>query len=242
MQAKNSGETTVQAKNSGETTMQAKTNAAMLMDPIVTQSTTRTLRSFGVRARDMEDAVAEVRTRALEYLRNKPHPATVEEWAALCVTIAKNWRLDEKKKAKAARKHCVGLCEDPDEHTALERTNEPYERVDAKRMVEVLGQQFEAGEMPEKGDEILDCLQAGMDYPETAEELGISAETVRMRLRRMRALFKARLGALGITVMVVALSMTAAGSAMAGTATKPTAPGPTVALPPPRHAPQRFAA
>jgi RNA polymerase sigma factor (sigma-70 family) len=187
----------------------------------------------------MEDAIAEVRTRAPEYLEDKPHPATVEEWAARCVTIAKNWRLDEKKKAKAARKYCVGLCEDPDEHTALERANEPYERLDAKRMVEVLRQQFEAGEMPEKGDEILDCLQAGMDYKKTAVELGISAEAVRKRLLRMRRLFKARLATLGITVMFV---MGCAAPAMAASGAEPTAPGPTVMLPPPRAKLQTFAA
>jgi DNA-binding CsgD family transcriptional regulator len=222
--------------------MQAKTNATMLMDPIVTKSTTGTLRSFGVRARDMEDAIAEVRTQALEYVRDKPQPATVEEWAALCVTIAKHWRMDEKKAAKAAKKYCVGLCEDPDDHTALERANEPYERVDAKRMVEVLRDQFDAGEMSEKGDEILDCLQAGMNYQKTALEVGISAEAVRMRLRKMRALFKARLAALGITVTVVVLSMTAVASAMPANATDPTAPGPTVAVPPPRHTLQSFVA
>jgi len=232
----------MQVNNSGETTMQAKTNAATLMDPVVTQCTTRTLRSFGVRARDMEDAVAEVRTRTLEYLKDKPYPATVEEWSALCVTIAKNWRLDEKKKAKAAKKYCVGLCEDPDEHTALERASEPYERLDAKRMVEVLRQQFNAGEMPDKGDEILDCLQAGMDYKKTAVELGISAEAVRKRLLRMRRVFETRLATLGITVMAVMFMMGCAAPAMAANSAEPTAPGPTVTLPPPRQTLQTFAA
>jgi DNA-directed RNA polymerase specialized sigma24 family protein len=222
--------------------MQKKTNAAMLMDPIVTQFTTNTLRSFGIRARDMEDAVAEVQTRTLEYLKNKPHPATVEEWAALCATIAKNWRLDEEKKAEAANKYCVGLCEDPDDFTPLERANDPYERIDAKRMVEVLRQQFEAGEMPEKGDEILDCLQAGMNYKKTALELGISAEAVRKRLLRMRKLFKARLATLGITVMAVLFVMGCTATAMAANSAQPTAPGPTVTLPPPRQTLQAFAA
>lgn len=222
--------------------MQAKTNAAMLMDAIVTQCTKGTLRSFGVRARDMEDAIAEVRTRALEHVKNKPQPATVEEWAALCVTIAQHWRLDEKKAAKAAKKYNVGLCEDPDDHTALERASEPYERIDAKRMVEVLRQQFDAGEMPEKGEEILDCLQAGMNYKKTAAALGLTPEAVRKRLLRMRKLFEARLAALGITVTALVFVMGCAAPTVTATGAEPTAPGPTVTLPPPQSTPQTSAA
>ncbi|HEY5243780.1 MAG TPA: hypothetical protein VIJ22_20005 [Polyangiaceae bacterium] len=108
--------------------------------------------------------------------------------------------------------------------------------------MDVLRQQFEAGQMPEKGDEILDCMQAGLDYQKTAEELGISAEAVRKRLLRRRKLFKARLGTLGITVMAVMLVLCAAAPGMAATVAEPTAPGPTVALPPPRATLQTFAA
>src|ERR1035438_2790074 len=115
--------------------------------------------------------------------------------------------MNENEKRKTEKKYCVGLCEDPDEHVGLERAADPRDSVDAKRMVEVLRQQFEAGEMPEKGEEILDCMQAGLDYQETAAEVGISAEAVRKRLKRMRELFKVRLGALGMTVMVVMLMM-----------------------------------
>ncbi len=35
-------------------------------------------------------------------------------------------------------------------------------------MVAVLQDLFDADAMPEKGDEILDCIQAGMSKPETA--------------------------------------------------------------------------
>jgi hypothetical protein len=107
---------------------------------------------------------------------------------------------------------------------------------------DVLRQQLDAGEMPEKGDEILDCLQAGMDYQKTAVELGISAEAVRKRLLRMRKLFETRLATLGITVMAVMFMMGCAAPAMAANSAEPTAPGPTVTLPPPRQTLQTFAA
>jgi len=209
-------------------------NQTMLIHPTVIRAITGTLRKFGVPRQDLEDGVAEVQTRTLEYLEGKPQPAAVEEWAAVCVTIAKHWRMDENEKRKTDRKYCAGLCEDPDEHVGLERVVELRDDVDARRMLEVLRQQFEAGEMPEKGEEILDCVQAGLDYQETAAELGISAEAVRKRLKRMRELFKARLGTLGMTVMVVMLAMAAAGSAMAAPIAKPSAPSPAVAVPPPR--------
>src|SRR5579871_552694 len=44
---------------------------------------------LGVAFQDRDDAVAEVQIRALKSLAGKPLPATVEEWKALCFTIAK---------------------------------------------------------------------------------------------------------------------------------------------------------
>ena len=222
--------------------MKTTMNATMLIHPTVIRAITGTLRKYGVRREEIEDGVIEVQTRTLEYLRDKPQPDAVEEWAAVCVTVAKHWRMDENEKRKTEKKYCAGLCEDPDQHVGLETAVELRENVDAKRMVEVLRQQFEAGEMPEKGDEILDCAQAGLDYQQTAAELGISAEAVRKRLKRMRALFKARLGTLGMTVMVVMLTMAAAGSAMAAPVAEPTAPSRAVPVPPPRSSPRMIAA
>jgi len=204
-------------------------HASEVVRPIQT-----TLRSFGVKKQDLEDGVAEVQTRTLEYLRDKPLPAEIEQWVALCVTIARSWRLDEKKKQKTDRKYCEGLCEDPDQHIGLEPERGVCELLDARRMLRELEAQFDAGEMPDKGDEILDCMQAGMSYPETAVELGITADVARMRLRRMRELFKARLGRLGIPGMLFVLVMLASGSAMAANGPGPTAAPAQVPVPPPR--------
>ncbi|MGH7297801.1 MAG: RNA polymerase sigma factor, partial [Polyangiaceae bacterium] len=191
---------------------------ASIHHPDVVRPIKTTLRSFGVKKQDLEDGVAEVQTRTLEYLRGKPMPTEIEQWAALCVTVARSWRLDEKKKQKTDRKYCEGLCEDPDERTGIEAGGEGRETLDARRMLRELEQQFEAGEMPERGDEILDCVQAGMKFPEIAAELGLTAECVRMRLRRIRELFAARLGKLGITGMLLVLVVLASGPAMAANA------------------------
>jgi DNA-directed RNA polymerase specialized sigma24 family protein len=207
---------------------------AMIHHPEVVRPIKTTLRSFGVKKQDLEDGVAEVQTRALEYLRGKPLPAETEQWVALCVTITRSWRLDEKKKAKTDKKYCEGLCEDPDERAGIEPDAEGRELVEARRMVEELRVQFDAGEMPERGEEILDCVQAGMKYPEIAAELGLTSATVRWRLRDMRELFKARLGKLGIPEMLLVLVVLASGPAMAANGTGPAAPPSCVPVPPPR--------
>jgi DNA-directed RNA polymerase specialized sigma24 family protein len=206
----------------------------MIHHPEVVRPIRTTLRSFGVNAQDLEDGVAEVQTRTLEYLRGKPLPTEMEQWVALSVTVARSWRLDEKEKEKTDEKYCEGLCEEPDERVGIEPEVGGRELLDARRMLRELEQMFDAGEMPDKGDEILDCVQAGMTYPETAAELGITAETARMRLRRMRQLFKARLGRLGIMGMLFVLAGLASGPAMAANLTGPTAPPSQVPVPPPR--------
>jgi DNA-directed RNA polymerase specialized sigma24 family protein len=206
----------------------------MIHHPEVIRPIRTTLRSFGVEQQDLEDGVAEVQTRTLEYLRGKPLPTETGQWVALCVTVARSWRLDEKEKQRTDEKYCEGLCEDPDERIGIEPEAGACELLDARRMLRELEQMFDAGEMPEKGDEILDCVQAGMTYPETAAELGITAETARMRLRRMRQLFKAHLGRLGIMGMLVVLTALASSPAMAANLTEPTAPSSQVPVPPPR--------
>jgi len=47
---------------------------AMIHHPEVVRPIKTTLRSFGVKKQDLEDGVAEVQTRTLEYLRGKPLP------------------------------------------------------------------------------------------------------------------------------------------------------------------------
>jgi DNA-directed RNA polymerase specialized sigma24 family protein len=206
----------------------------MIHHPEVVRPIKTTLRSFGVKKQDLEDGVAEVQTRALEYLRGKALPTEIEQWVALCVTITRSWRLDEKKKAKTDKKYCEGLCEDPDQRIGIEPEVGGRDILDARRMVRELEAQFDAGEMPEKGDEILDCVQAGMKYPKIAAELGITERAVGWRLARMRQLFKARLGKLGITGVLLVLVVLASGPAMAANQTGPTAPRAQVPVPPPR--------
>jgi DNA-directed RNA polymerase specialized sigma24 family protein len=202
----------------------------------VTRPIKTTLRSFGVPKQDLEDGVAEVQTRTLEHLQGKALPEGIEQWVALCTTIARNWRLNEKEKRKTEQKYCTGLCEEPDNYVGIEPRVDRPDDVDARRMVAVLQQMFDAGEMPEKGDEILDCVQAGMTGPETATELGITLDAVRWRLDRMRDAFERRLATLGLTGMMLLLVLLAAGPASAASLAPPPSPTEHVPVPPPRIA------
>jgi len=206
----------------------------MIHHPEVVRPIKTTLRSFGMKKQDLEDGVAEVQTRTLEYLRGKALPIEREEWVALCVTITRRWRLDEKKKAKTDKKYCEGLCEEPDQRIGIEPDAEARELADVRRKLEELREQFDAGEMPEKGDEILDCVQAGMKYTAIAADLGITERAVRGRLERMRELFEARLGRLGISGVLLVLVVIASGPAMAANRIGPMAPAAQVPVPPPR--------
>ncbi len=193
-----------------------------------------TLRGFGVRKQDMEDAVAEVQCRTLEYVRGKALPETAEEWVALGTTIARNWQLDLKKRRKTDAKYCAGLCEAPDKEVGLEAPVDRRDMVDSGRMVGVLREMFDAGQMPARGDEILDCKQAGMTSKEIGEELGLSAAVVRQRLATMRKAFRSRLVRLGLKTIVPGAADEERATATIESDGEPAAPPRAVAVPPPR--------
>jgi hypothetical protein len=91
------------------------------------------------------------------------------------------------------------VCEDPDAYLQPPVAGGSRERLDAVRVVRVLEEMFENGQMPALGDEILDCRQAGMSFEEVGAELGIDGEDARSRWRRMRDKLRRRLRTLGIT-------------------------------------------
>jgi DNA-directed RNA polymerase specialized sigma24 family protein len=62
--------------------------------------------------------------------------------------------------------------------------------VDAGRQLEVAADLFRKGRMPELGVDILDAVAAEYSYQKVAEELGLTASTVRGRVRAMRNRFR----------------------------------------------------
>jgi DNA-directed RNA polymerase specialized sigma24 family protein len=208
-------------------------DARLLAHPEVVAAIEGTLRNLRVRKQDLEDGVAEVQTLALEYLQGKELPGDIAGWKALCVIIARNWRVKEMEKKKARAKADAGVCAEPDEHTPLEYGAPARDPLDTQRLLEVLADLFRDGQMPEHGVDILDCVQAGMTCEEIGEELGIPATTVRGRLQRMRRKFRVRIALLGLTISLILLVL-APGVALAADRGAIKQPSEEVQVPPPR--------
>ncbi|HEY1697093.1 MAG TPA: hypothetical protein VGG39_33265 [Polyangiaceae bacterium] len=156
----------------------------------------RALVRFG-RRKFLSDDVPEVQTRALEAARIGPMPPDLPRWKALGRTIAKRFAIDERIKWEARRKYDTGLCEEPDECGPIE-VEHGRDPVDTKRYLAVLKDQFDAGEMPAMGGEILWGDAEDVPQEETAEETGLSERQVKQRLKQMRTRFGRRLDAIGL--------------------------------------------
>jgi DNA-directed RNA polymerase specialized sigma24 family protein len=151
----------------------------------------------------MDDAIADVQVDAIQAARRKRMPANLEEWKALGVTIAVRRAAKRRRKLKDARKYDAGLCEEPDRFLGPTLHWEHRDPVDTKRYLAVLKELFDAGEMPEDGEHILQGEADEVPHEELGEELGISRKTVDKRLFVMREKFYARLAALGMLVFAL---------------------------------------
>lgn len=141
---------------------------------------------------DLEDGLQEVRLKAItRFSRGLKPPDQLAEMRALCAKIAREYAIEVLRRNTRRGRYNVGLCESPDDYTPLIR-HEERDPVDASRQIAIVKQLFEEGVMPEHGAEILLDVASDATYPEIAEDLGLSVDTVRGRMRKMRKLFKAR--------------------------------------------------
>jgi DNA-directed RNA polymerase specialized sigma24 family protein len=157
---------------------------------------------------ELPDGVAQVQMRALGALQNKPRPVDLGGWKALSCTIAERLVLkDRKREAKRSRYH-DGLSDEADDHAPIARSpGKVADPVDLARQRKVLEGQFEAGDMPEHGDAILEGVVDGLSAKEIGAELGLSESAVKNRLARMRKLFKAKLAALGMLTLMLLVAV-----------------------------------
>ncbi|MGH7297679.1 MAG: RNA polymerase sigma factor [Polyangiaceae bacterium] len=215
------------------TTPSTPSTAALLADKHVVRGIEGTLIRFGVGRQNLPDAVAQVQLLALEATHGKRQPASVEEWRALCCTIAKRMVLKGRERDKRRRPYHAGLCEEPDEAPPIERSpGKVTDTVDLHRQLDALRGQFEAGEMPEHGETILVRTAGGCSAKEVGEELGLTESAVKNRLMRMRSLFRAKLAAGGLLTMMVVVAVLFA-MPMGGLASRDVSP---------RHVPTQTAA
>lgn len=181
---------------------------ALLAHPEVTRAIEGTLLQHGLARQELRDGVAQVQMRALGALQNKPRPADLGGWKALCCTIAERLVLkDRQREAKRSLYH-DGLSDEADDHAPIARSpGKERDPVDVARQRKALEGQFEAGDMPEHGDAILDAVAAGESYKDIAAELGLTEAQVRRRLVRMRKLFKGKLASLGMLALMALVAV-----------------------------------
>jgi DNA-directed RNA polymerase specialized sigma24 family protein len=173
--------------------------------PEVAQSIRATLRRYRVAPQDMGDAIADVQAESIEAARARAMPCDLAQWKALATTVGARWALDRLRKAKVRRKYDAGFCDDPDAYLRPTLRWEHADPVDTKRCLAVLKGLFDAGQMPEHGEEILQGEADGVPHDEIAAEIGVSTTVVDNRLSRMRAKFRARLAALGMLALALLL-------------------------------------
>ncbi len=173
--------------------------------PEVARTIRATLRRYRVARQDMGDAIAEVQAESIEAARARAMPCDLAQWKALAARVGAHWALDRLREAKVRSKYDAGLCDDPDAYLRPTLRWEHADPVDTKRYLAVLKGLFDAGQMPEHGDEILQGEADGVPHAEIAAEIGVSKTVVHNRLSRMRARFRARLAALGMLALALLL-------------------------------------
>lgn len=151
-----------------------------------------TLLANGTRKQDVQDRQQEVYCRALRFFRVKPAAAPTElaKMKALCQRIARNYAIDQYRKAKRRKEDLAAECS-REEYGAVERPSVPKrDPVDTERQLEVLAELFREGAMPVHGVDILEGVASRCSYEQIGTELGITAGAVERRMRTMRKAFR----------------------------------------------------
>jgi DNA-directed RNA polymerase specialized sigma24 family protein len=177
-------------------------SSVLVNHPTVVAAIVAVLRGGGIAKQDVKDGLADVQLRALESFQRRDPPADVGAMRALCVKIAHNYAINRWKKQSFRSQWDTGLCEEPDEHGPLAARHEGRDPVDERRQLEALADLFREGRMPEHGARILEVVSDGGSFREVGDELGITADTVKGRLKKMRRIFRARLAGIGLVAAV----------------------------------------
>jgi len=173
---------------------------ALLTDSEVDRWVCGTLVKMGWLQQDLCDGLQEVRCRAIEAFHDGMEPpGTLGEMKAFCARIARNYVIDLwRNQAEAERGRDAGLCEDADEFFPLPGSYEERDPVDAKRELAVARSLFQRGEMPARGQAILEGVAWEIPYKKLGRELRLSDRAVEGRLETMREVFGKEIEARGM--------------------------------------------
>jgi RNA polymerase sigma factor (sigma-70 family) len=159
----------------------------------------------GVPKADVDDAVQEVVARALAI---DPPPETLEACLALVASIARNLSADQVRTKTHRAKVDARLEANPDA-AALPDARPPGARdpLDAKRQLDFVRREVEAGRVPERAVAILQAVAEGADQNEVAKDLGLAHSTVRNEVAKTRAKLRASWAAYLAAATVVVLAV-----------------------------------
>ncbi len=159
----------------------------------------------GLAQQDLQDGLQDVFVRALTaFKRGARVPADLREMKAFCAAIAKRYAMASRRvNSRREQLGHAGICEgDADEYTALEYGEpERHDPVDTERhldrQLQVLAALFKAGQMPERGLDILEGIAGNRSRKEIACKLGITDRAVEGRMGTMLENLRKRVGHLG---------------------------------------------
>jgi DNA-directed RNA polymerase specialized sigma24 family protein len=149
-------------------------------DPAVVRVIRAVLVSKGIPAQQLDDAIADVRLKCIERVRETGRPPKdVAEASAIARPIAGKHGIDEARTRIRRAKVTPGPTEAADEHAdEPEAAVHPHDR---ERAVEALAKELSPGQL-----EVMHDIGAGARHEELAADAGISPATQRKRVQTIR--------------------------------------------------------
>jgi DNA-directed RNA polymerase specialized sigma24 family protein len=142
---------------------------------------------------DLEAGVEAVRTKVLAaFERGVRLPTHLDGMRSFASILARNHAIETRRATERTLGVVLGP-RNPELFVALIDGCAMRDPVDARRQLEVLAELFRAGEMPEDGADILEAVGSECTFAEIAEDLGITREEVRHRLKKMRRIYRKRM-------------------------------------------------
>jgi RNA polymerase sigma factor (sigma-70 family) len=169
----------------------------LLTDRQVANTVCGTLLANGIPRQDVQGGLREVYIRALRFFRLHEAPQDLYGMKAFCATVARNYAIDQHRKASRRRADLAAKCKRA-EYGWVEQEPVTRDPVDADRQLEVLADLFRENRMPEHGVEILEGVVSKCRYEEIGQDLGITADAVERRMRTMRKALRMRMARLGL--------------------------------------------
>ncbi len=154
--------------------------AAQLATPQIHTAIVSALRRRRVPPGEIGDLRQVVLAKALA---TQSPPATLEECEGLVRKIARDVAFDYFRRRSSRGKHDAGPCDNPDDHPAHPRDEDP---IDVQEQIASVRRDIEQGRISPRQVDILERVVDGLPQTQIAQELGLAHQTVRNELSAAR--------------------------------------------------------